>query len=72
MNFISFKDFVSYILNEEEKLKFSEAKKYIGYSKGKYKTLLDDVFRGRHRIYIPLEVPTKDIKQNPIAKEIKA
>jgi len=71
MNFISFKDFIRYILNEEEKLKFSEAKKYIGYSQDKYKTLRNDVFKDKHRIYIPVEVPEDAIKNNPIAKEIK-
>jgi hypothetical protein len=50
-----YKDFYSDIV--EMALPLSTAKQYTKISGGKYKTLLDHVFNGKHRIYIPFDVP---------------
>jgi len=54
----------------EEKLPLSIAKEYTKISNNKYKTLLNDVFGNKYRIYIPLNISTKDV-DNSFAKTIE-
>jgi hypothetical protein len=55
-----------------EALSLKTAREYTKASKGKYKELLDDIFNGEHRIYIPLDIQRSDLKTTPLIKKIKS
>lgn len=60
--------FKDYIL---EKLKISQARKYMKISGGRYKELLDNVFKGEDRIYFPINITFEDIKTTPLIRKIR-
>jgi hypothetical protein len=55
-----------------EALSLKTAKKYTKASKGKYKEILDDIFKGEHRIYILLDIQRQALKTTPLIKKIKS
>jgi len=55
-----------------EKLKISQARKYMKISGGRHKELLDNVFKGENRIYFPINITFEDIKTTPLIRKIRA
>lgn len=62
------KNFKEYI---NEKLKLSLARQYMKQSSGKHKELLDHIFKGKDRLYYPIEISIDDLKdaQFPISDD---